>query len=105
MYKITKAINKFSDELDAWNDGGEQELTHIFAKALIADARDNGELLDETDETAGGTTRKYTPSEWDVRTVYVTALKDSFAIDRDEGDEAFDRFIEKVKSDDQAKSI
>lgn len=42
---------------------------------------------------------KYTPQEWDVRTIYVTALKGSFAVDRDEGDAAFDRFIAKVKSD------
>lgn len=42
---------------------------------------------------------QYTPREWDVRTIYVTALKDSFAVERNEGNAAFDRFIEKVKAD------
>jgi len=46
MFRITKAINKFADELD-YGFNPQLELVKIYATALIEDARENGELLSE----------------------------------------------------------
>ena len=60
MFKITKAINKFSDELDI-EFGPNQELTRIFAQQLVAEARDTGSLLAEEDEAFDVTVEKAGP--------------------------------------------
>lgn len=83
MYKITKEINKFSDELEVSDESEAAALTQIFAKALIADAVELGDYLQEAESVVSVTVSKAGPY---AEAEFKVPVKD------------FDKAIDKLKS-------